>query len=76
VQVNIHGQPPREDMAPPPPSDDTILTDATKAEMAAGKKNLEQYEDKTQAEMAYGRRQVDARNPPPEPENGAETDTD
>jgi hypothetical protein len=54
AQVNIHGQPPAPNMAPPesPPEG---LGDNTRAEMEAGRKNLSQYRRRDDAEHEAGR---------------------
>jgi hypothetical protein len=54
-QVNIHGQGPRPNMAPPeePLSG---LADNTRAEMEAGKNNLRQYTRRDDAEHEAGRK--------------------
>lgn len=56
-RVNIHGQPPAPNMAPPesPPEG---LGDNTRAEMEAGRKNLSQYSRRDNAEHAAGRRAI------------------
>jgi hypothetical protein len=60
-QVNIHGQPPQPNMAPPEevPSG---LGDNTIAEMEAGRKNLQHYGDRNNAEHEAGRQALGQRN--------------
>ena len=60
-QVNIHGQPPKSHMAPEakPPSG---LGDNTRAEMEAGKANLQQYSKRNDAEHEAGRHAVEQRS--------------
>src|SRR5262249_46350263 len=62
---NIHGvmQGPRPDMAPE--ADTSKLTDATLAEMEAGKKALAQYQARTQAELDLGKKLVERRGGAP-----------
>jgi hypothetical protein len=66
-RVNIHGQPPQADMAPPEEAQEG-LGDNTKAEMAAGKANLKQYSKRDDAEHAAGRHANRARNPQGNPQ--------
>lgn len=63
-QVNIHGQGPRPNMAPPT-EDQKGLADNTRAEMDAGKKNLEQYTKRDNAEHEAGRHTL-GQHPQPE----------
>ena len=60
-QVNIHGQPPKAHMAPEakPPSG---LGDNTRAEMEAGKANLQQYSKRNDAEHEAGRHAIEQRS--------------
>jgi hypothetical protein len=55
-QVNIHGQGPQPNMAPPPEDNQSGLADNTRAEMEAGKKNLQQYTKRDDAEHEAGRK--------------------
>ena len=61
-QVNIHGHPPQSHMAPPeePLSG---LGDNTRAEMEAGRRNLQQYTRRNDAEHEAGRAALQQRNP-------------
>lgn len=75
AQVNIHGQAPQPNMAPP---DDDIseegLGDNTRAEMAAGKANLQKHGRRNNAEHEAGRRVNRQRSGAPEPDtNDTET---
>jgi hypothetical protein len=63
-RVNIHGQPPQADMAPPEEAQEG-LGDNTKAEMA----NLKQYSKREDAEHAAGRHANRARNPQGNPQD-------
>jgi len=58
AQVNIHGIPPKPNMAPPPVIDEEIVNDATFAEMEAGKTALSMYEARAGAEHAYGQKSI------------------
>jgi hypothetical protein len=60
-QVNIHGQPPQPNMAPPEEAP-SGLGDNTMAEMEAGRKNLQQYGDRNNAEHEAGRHVIEQRN--------------
>ena len=53
-QVNIHGQPPRPHMAPSEEAP-SGLGDNTRAEMDAGRANLQQYAKRNDAEHEAGR---------------------
>jgi hypothetical protein len=53
-QVNIHGQPPQPNMAPPE-NRPSGLADNTQAEMDAGKRNLQQYTRRDDSEHEAGR---------------------
>jgi hypothetical protein len=55
TQVNIHGQAPQPNMAPPE-NEPEGLGDNTRAEMEAGRKNLTQYRRRDDAEHEAGRR--------------------
>jgi hypothetical protein len=57
--MNIHGisQGPHPNMAPE--VDTSHLNDATRAEMEAGKKALQEYGGRTRAEMEYGKKMVE-----------------
>jgi hypothetical protein len=59
-QVNIHGQPPKPNMAPPEEAP-SGLGDNTRAEMEAGKANLAQYAKRNDAEHEAGRKAVESR---------------
>jgi hypothetical protein len=58
TQVNIHGIPPKPNMAPLPEVDEATVNDATLAEMEAGKKALGVYQQRTDAEHAYGKKAI------------------
>jgi hypothetical protein len=58
AQVNIHGIPPKPNMAPLPEPNEEIVNDATQAEMSAGKKALDVYRQRTEAEHAYGKKAI------------------
>ena len=62
TRVNIHGIPPKPNMAPPPNVNDEIVNEATEAEMAAGKEALSVYAKRTQAEHDYGAKMLARRN--------------
>src|SRR4029077_3867968 len=65
-QVNIHGQPPQPNMAPPEEAP-SGLGDNTRAEMEAGRNNLQQYSRRDNAEHEAGRRAIgrgEETNPP------------
>jgi hypothetical protein len=53
-QVNIRGQGPRPNMAPPE-DNQSGLADNTRAEMDAGRQNLQQYNRRDDAEHEAGR---------------------
>jgi hypothetical protein len=54
-QVNIPGQPPQPNMAPPE-DNQSGLADNTRAEMEAGKRNLQQYTHRDDAEHDAGQK--------------------
>jgi hypothetical protein len=64
AQVNIHGIPPKPNMAPLPEMDEENVNDATMAEMQAGKEALAVYAKRTQAEHDYGKKLIDRLNRP------------
>lgn len=59
-QVNLHGQPPQPNMAPPVAAQ-SGLGDNTRAEMEAGRANLAQYNRRDTAEHEAGRRALEQR---------------
>lgn len=67
-RVNLHGIPPKPNMAEPPPDEDKV-NDATVAEMDAGRKALGEYQKRTQAEHAYGKKAISRLNPEVTPES-------
>lgn len=73
TQVSIHGSPPKPDMAPPESTPDVKnLPDNTKAEMAAGKKALESYQDRLKDELAAGKKAASQHNSESNSENNKE----
>jgi hypothetical protein len=63
-QINIQGQPPESNMAPPEDDEPQAgLGDNTRAEMAAGRANLAQYDKRNNAEHEAGRHANRQRNP-------------
>jgi hypothetical protein len=74
TQVNIHGvAAPQPNMAPDEPEPEN-LGDNTRAEMEAGRKNLQQYGRRSNAEHEAGRRANRQRSGAPEPDpNDTET---
>jgi hypothetical protein len=63
ASVNIHGRPPESNMAPPADTPKGV-GDNTRAEMDAGKKNLDQYKKRDDAEHEAGRHEVESRSNP------------
>ena len=63
TSVNIYGRSPEPDMAPEPSYGGMPLTDNTKAEMAAGKAALAQYDKRADAEYNAGRKSIARNNP-------------
>jgi hypothetical protein len=62
TQVNIHGVAPEPNMAPPDDTPEETLGDNTRAEMTAGKKNLDHYSKRNNAEHEAGQRAVQQRS--------------
>jgi hypothetical protein len=62
MRMNIHGIPPKPNMAPPLDVSDEIVNEATELEMEAGKEALSVYAKRTQAEHDYGAKMISRRN--------------